>query len=401
MCLSRGIFLLERKNKISLDFTKPILYDILVAEVDKKTHNKNANRMIGFIRKKVKSQTLGEKLQGIRRDANVSLNEIAKATKVQRKYLEMLEKGHYDELPPEVYVKGFLTNYAKYLSIEVEDVLSLYEKERGIEKNIKKLKVPKESRKRVQIPSITVTPKVLAIILFVLLVGVGFVYFYREVGKFSAAPRLIIAQPAGNSSIEGSTVDVAGITDKDGKVTINGQPVFVDEKGEFNETISLGQGINELEVRSENRFGNEASKKIRISANYDTQIAQLDQDKEKVMGVFDEDMPDKVRLEIKISDAPTWISVEVDGKIVHSGTMLPNSVQLFEAEEKISVTSGKANRTNVVLNGKELGLLGDIAGVIRDVVFTKETTIIPEPSVPEVVPDQNADDKKDKEGKKD
>ena len=290
---------------------------------------------------------------------------------------------------------------AQVLSIEVDDVISLYEKERGIEKNIKKLKVPKESRKRVQIPSITVTPKVLAIILFVLLVGVGFVYFCREVGKFSAAPRLIIAQPAGNSSIEGSTVDVAGITDKDSKVTINGQPVFVDEKGEFSETVSLGRGINELEVRSENRFGNEASKKIRISANYDTQIAQLDQDEEKVMGVFDEGIPDKVRLEIKISDAPTWISVEMDGKIVHSGTMLPNSVQLFEAEEKISVTSGKADRTNIVLNGKELGLLGDTAGVIRDVVFTKEITIIPEPSVPEVVPDRNADDKKDKEGRKD
>lgn len=357
--------------------------------------------MVGFVRKKVNSQTLGEKLQEIRQTANVSLGEIAKATKVRKKYLEMLEEGRHDELPPEVYVKGFLTNYAKYLSIEVDDVILLYEKERGIEKNIKKLKVPKEPRKRVQIPSIIVTPKVLAIILFVLLVGMGFVYFYREVGKFSAAPRLIIAQPAGNSSIEGSTVDVAGITDRDSEVTINGQPVFVDEKGEFNETISLSQGINELEVRSENRFGNEASKKIRVSASYDTHIAQLDQDEEKVRGVFDENKPDKVWLEIKISDAPTWISVEVDGKIAHSGTMLPNSVQSFEAEEKISVTSGKASMTNITLNGKELGLLGDSAGVIRDVIFTKETTIIPEPSTPEVLPDQNVDGKKDKKKKKD
>ncbi len=393
--------LLKRKKEISLDFTKPTLCDILVAAIDIKHTNKNISKMVGFVRKKVNSQTLGEKLQEIRRAANVSLNEIAKSTKVRKKYLEMLEEGRYDELPPEVYVKGFLVNYAKYLSIEIDDVISLYEKERGIEKNIKKLKIPKKPRKRAQIPSITVTPKVLAIILFVLLVGVGFVYFYREVGKFSAEPRLIIAQPAGNSSIERSTVDVVGITDKDSKVTINGQPVFVNEKGEFNETVSLSQGINELEVRSENRFGNDASKKIRVSANYDTQIAQLDQDGEKVMGVSDENGFDKVHLEIKISDAPTWISVEVDGKAIHSGTMLPNSSQSFEAEEKISVTSGKASRTSITLNGKELGLLGDSAGVIRDVVFMKETTIIPEPLVSEVLPDQELDGEKDKKKEKD
>lgn len=346
--------------------------------------------MSGFVRKKVNSQTLGEKLQEIRKDASVSLNEIAKATKVQKKYLEMLEQGHYEQLPPDVYVKGFLTNYAKYLSIEVDDVISLYDKERGIAKNIKKFKSPKETRKKFQIPSITLTPKVLTLVLFVVFVGVGFAYFYREVGKFSAAPRLVIAQPTGNSSIEGSSVDVAGITDKDSKVTINGQPVFVDEKGEFNETISLSEGINELEVKSENRFGNEAAKKLRISASYDTQFAQNSDDEEKVMGVQDEN--EKVILEVKIIDSPTWISVQVDGESTHKGTMLPNSVQSFEAQEKVTVTSGKANKTIVSLNGIELGSLGETAGVIRDVVFTRETTIMPESSF--VQSEENKDEEK-------
>jgi cytoskeletal protein RodZ len=351
--------------------------------------------MSGFVRKKVNSQTLGEKLQEIRRTADVSLNEIAKATKVRKKYLEMLEQGKHDQLPPDVYVKGFLTNYAKYLSIEVSDVISLYEKERGVAKNIKKLKTPKEARRKFQIPSITVTPKVLTLVLFVVFVGIGFAYFYREVGKFSAAPRLVIVQPAGNSSIEGNSVDVVGITDKDTKVSINGQPVFVDEKGEFNETISLSQGINELEVKSENRFGNEAAKKVRVSASYDTQFAQNDDNDEKVMGVHDEN--EKVVLEIKIIDSPTWISVQVDGESTHRGTMLPNSVQSFEAEEKVSVTSGKANKTIVTLNGNELGSLGETTSVIRDVVFTRETTIIPESSFSQPPEENQEEEKKEEE----
>jgi len=47
--------------------------------------------MVGFIRKKVHTHTLGEKLKMIRENANVSLNEISKATKVRKAYLEKLE----------------------------------------------------------------------------------------------------------------------------------------------------------------------------------------------------------------------------------------------------------------------------------------------------------------------
>ena len=103
----------------------------------------------------------------------------------------------------------------------------------------------------------------------------------------------------------------------------------------------------------------------------------------------------KVVLEIKIVDSPTWISVQVDGESTHRGTMLPNSVQSFEAEEKVSVTSGKANKTIVTLNGNELGTLGETTNVIRDVIFTRETTIMPESSF-----SQSPEDKDEKEKEK-
>lgn len=338
--------------------------------------------MVGFTRKKVSSHTLGEKLKIVRENANVSLNEISKATKVRKVYLEKLEEGKFDELPPDVYVRGFLKSYAKYLGIELSDVMRLYEKEQGIAENIKKLHEPKARRKRFQLPYVTITPNVFAIGIFALLVLAGFVYFYREVGKFSEEPRLVILQPANNVSIDGNTVDITGVTESDSKITINQQPVFVNEKGEFKETISLQQGVNELEIRAVNRFENETIKKINISSSYDAQVA-TGEGGERVMGASDQQENEMIKLEIKIEDSPTWVSIEVDGTVAQEGTMLPGSIQKFEGKEKITVTSGKADKTIVNLNGQELGPLGEQTNVVRDVVFTKETKIMPRPAASE------------------
>lgn len=351
--------------------------------------------MVGFIKKKVSSQTLSEKLKQIRQTAGVSLSEIAKTTKVRKIYLEKLEEGKFDELPPDVYVKGFLKSYANYLGIESEDVIRLYEKERGIQKNIKKLQLPTDSKRKIWTPSVTITPNMFAIALSLILIVVGVVYFYREIDRFSSTPRLVLMQPTGDINVESNTTEVAGLTDKDNRVFINGQPIYVNERGEFKETISLQQGINDLEIKSVNRFEKESVKIIKVSANYENQIAQAEGD-EKVMGEQDEKLPEKITLEIKIEEHPTWVSVEVDGKSTQSGTMLPESIQIFEADEKIAVTSGKANKTLIKLNGEDLGILNDSPGVIRGVVFTKETKIIPEPTVTE---EEETEEKKDKKKK--
>lgn len=335
--------------------------------------------MVEFKKKKVKSHTLGEKLKQVREKANVSLNEIAKNTKIRKFYLEMLEEGRFDKLPPDVYVKGFLNSYAEYLGIESADVMKLYEKERGIQRSMKRsqsgLKSGEAKKSKFELPVISFTPKILASIFFAALVFFGGIYFYREVGEFSKAPRLVVLQPADNFSIEGSSVEVVGITDKEGKIRINGQPVFVNDKGEFEETVSLQNGVNEIEIKAINRFSNEETKSLNVSAKYKTDIAQ-ENSVGAVMGAQDEQEKESVKLEIKIREFSTWVLVTVDGKSIQNGTMLPGAIQLFEGKENISVTAGKANQVLVKLNGEDLGVLSDDVGTVRDVVFTPESTAV-------------------------
>lgn len=333
--------------------------------------------MVGFSKKKINSYTLGEKLKRIREDMRISLAEIAKATKVKQSYLEKIEEGDFDNLPPDVYVKGFLKSYAGYLGINEKEVIEQYKKECGIKDNMKKGQVRSQSKKRSNFPSITVTPRFFTTVFIVLIILGGFFYFYREIGNFSQDPRLIVMQPSGDLSIDNATLDVIGITDKDSKIFINDQPVFVNEKGEFKENLGLQNGMNNIVIKSVSHFDKEIEKVFNISADYEVQVAEGGTDhQEKIMGVQDikNDM-EKVKVEIKVEEFPVWVSVRIDDKDVQSGTMLPGSIQIFEADEKISITSGRANKTFIKFNEQDVGVLGDDPGVLRDVIFNKNTQI--------------------------
>ncbi|MBW2092678.1 MAG: helix-turn-helix domain-containing protein, partial [Deltaproteobacteria bacterium] len=52
--------------------------------------------------------------------------EIALTTKIQVEHLENLENENYVDLPPEVYIRGFILSYAKALSLDSKKVADDY-----------------------------------------------------------------------------------------------------------------------------------------------------------------------------------------------------------------------------------------------------------------------------------
>ena len=325
--------------------------------------------MVGFTKKKLKSKTLGEKLKKLREELRVPLEEISRSIKVRAEYLEKIEKEEFDKLPPDVYVKGFLKNYAIFLGVDPQRVIDQYEKERGIQSNLKTGFLPKIKKRKFSFPNITITPKSFSLVTIFILFTVCLLYFYSELEKFSRDPRLVIVYPFSDISINNNSIDVIGITDKDNKIVINDQPVMVDEKGEFKEKIGLQNGINNINIKSINKFGKINEKSYNVSANYEVIVAgeknwENRPDKEEL---FDK----KLVLEISAKDTPIWVAIKIDDGEIKSETLLPNAVQTYEAKEKISITSGKANKTFIKINGIEIGMLDISPGVVRDIVFDK------------------------------
>jgi len=68
----------------------------------------------------------GQYLKVIRESKGITLEDISERTKVQRSYLRALEEDRYKDLPPSVYVEGFVTQVSELLKLDVERVVTGY-----------------------------------------------------------------------------------------------------------------------------------------------------------------------------------------------------------------------------------------------------------------------------------
>ena len=325
----------------------------------------------GFTKKKINSYTLGEQLKKMRSEGRVTLHEVSRETKIPVKYLAMIEEGDYESLPPDVYVKGFLKSYAEYLGIDHQKLVALYLRDKDIKENLGKNGQNKKAPKVSRVTRFVVTPKMITAAAVILVAASGFYYLYREVGRFAALPRLVVTQPSGDTSVEGNSITISGFTDQDAKLAINDQPVMVKDNGEFQENLLLQEGVNSINISSVNRFGKTAVRALNVKSNYKKPEVASEGSGSEEGQISGEQVEKKegVEVVVRVDSNPTWLSIESDGSLVYSGTMLPGATQNFEGKSEIRVTSGKANQTFIRVNGKEEKVLADTPGIVRDVVF--------------------------------
>lgn len=71
-------------------------------------------------------QSIGERLEEARKRKGISLREAAEATKIRSDFLGNIEQNKFDFELPEIYKRGFLKNYARYLKLDPENILTDY-----------------------------------------------------------------------------------------------------------------------------------------------------------------------------------------------------------------------------------------------------------------------------------
>ena len=69
-------------------------------------------------------ESIGQYLRRHREERAMSVEEVSRATRIPVGNLERLENDHFDDLPGEVFVRGFLKAYARAVSMSVDDVLA-------------------------------------------------------------------------------------------------------------------------------------------------------------------------------------------------------------------------------------------------------------------------------------
>lgn len=191
-------------------------------------------------------ETLGDKLRRLREEARISLEEFARVSGIQPRFLQALEAGQYDRLPGEAYVRNFLRIYADQFHVNPDRVFELYHKESKVIRPVT--------------PDILTPPRALsqphairwhrvlkrsAISICVLML---LVYLGLKVRTILTPPALSLTSPAQDMTTRTPSVLVEGTTEHEATVTINGQQALIDQNGHFSETLDLEPGLNSIKV---------------------------------------------------------------------------------------------------------------------------------------------------------
>lgn len=204
--------------------------------------------------------TVGECLKRKREDLKLSLKNISEKLKIKKIYLEDLEEGNHQNLPPDVYVRGFIKSYARFIELDPEKMADIYNRERKIknkiEGNSKENKIYKTSFASRNYAIIT--PKIIAAFCTLLILSIVGYYLWHQISSFNSTPYLFISSPHKDWLVNDAHLIVTGETEQEAIVKINGQDVFVDLEGYFQENIVLQPGENVLVIEATNKFSKTA-----------------------------------------------------------------------------------------------------------------------------------------------
>lgn len=262
----------------------------------------------------------GERLREIRQRRGISLDELAELTKIRASYLAAIEEGNYDKIPAEVFVRGFITQYAQVLNEDPQPFLDLYREERGAREEeaarsqaekdraaaMKRLR--EETRRRWFIALAVAA----AAILVLLLAAVAIWYWARPAPAPPGSIELAMALPTEPAAV---AAEAAASSDP---------------------SASLEEAKPSPEAATSENTAAETTGTSSSPAERSTGAHSLE----------------------LLAHHAAWVRVRADGEQVFAGMMKEDESRLFHYDSLIEVHCGMAGWIEAFEHGRSLGRLG-------------------------------------------
>lgn len=197
---------------------------------------------------------IGQILRHTREEMGFSEKEAADDLQIPLKFIISLERGGWDKLPARVYSRGFLKKYAEYLELKSEEVLKEFDEEWSQVLPVENQEIIHGEPAYKKWLLFLNRQKVILMISFaaILIAGVYFLYEFRFVIR---SPELTVVSPPKDEITTQDSFPISGKIEKESVLTLNGRPVYTNDKGEFSDSALISKGLNTLEFEVTNRFG--------------------------------------------------------------------------------------------------------------------------------------------------
>jgi cytoskeleton protein RodZ len=286
--------------------------------------------------------SLGPYLRGLREAKGMSLDDIARSTRVGRRHLEALESDTFTELPAPVFVKGFIRAYCEFLDSSSDEALGLYRETTGEPAAphgpLRPLLAPRTRR---------AGPLAISIILFVAL---GASLFALRLGLQSSRKDSVSA-PAKEEAGKAATPTPAASAAK--------------PAADMPTAPSTAQTPAAPSAPAAALAPSSGSAALTTSASASTPTPPSS-------SAPGEAKPGNHHLIVRAIE-PTWLRVQVDDGQVAEELLQTGAVREWTATRRFTLTVGNAGGVEIDLNGKRMPSLGAKGAVIQRLVLPQES----------------------------
>jgi cytoskeletal protein RodZ len=269
--------------------------------------------------------TLGEELKRLRETRGLSLREVSDATHIGSRFLQAIESDNYSILPGGIFNRGFVRSYARYVGLDEEQALVLYNQQLEAQGGeAPRMTAPSWDGIDEEVSSPWGTIALIVIIL--LLLSAGVYTAYRWFKGEDATSQIVGTSPVpavtASSSPEANNSPVPTPSD-------SASPTPTPE---VSPTISPSPSPT-------------VSPAPPLTGN--------------------------LMVKIQIGENQCWLKVKSDANPAAEGTLNPGDVREFSASEKMILSFGNAVGITATLNGRPMKL-PLTKGVSSYVVLTKD-----------------------------
>jgi cytoskeletal protein RodZ len=323
------------------------------------------------------NESLGHFLKRSREERNVSIEQVAYATRISLKMLRALEEDDHTALPAATFVRGYLQAYAKYVRIDTQDLLLRYQHHLATAPDAKRGAIRSHYlyvRERYQ----EKRRLVLVIVLFATMLAVAGTYFFL---KSQREKRKHLAKTAELIQKGELAPAIATVTSTDTSLATSTKTADAKSPADLSKT----------ETKTETKIETKTETKAETKAAAPTPPPPPPEAKAPVVAppppapapVPAADGQKKNHTLTLKANEDVWFRYQTDSDEVKDLTLRAGKTMVLRADKVVKIFSGNLNAMKATLNGQELAALAKATGVKSVVLPESEAANHPLPLFPQ------------------
>ena len=197
-------------------------------------------------------KTAGQVLKEVRFQKKVDIADVSRVTKIRSQILEFIEADDFRQLPSGTVARGFIRNYSEFLGLNPEYVLAIFRRD-FVENQLGHI-VPRGMADPVEKTSFW-TPRSTVIAAVTATFVLFAVYLGYQYHLLTGPPSLNLSKPQNAQIVSDPNLEIAGKTDPEATISINGQLISLDQGGQFSFRYSLHPGSNRIVITATAKSG--------------------------------------------------------------------------------------------------------------------------------------------------